>query len=125
MDPVSFLFKCATHAAGSRLREIKKSRERAEAVRVGALEKARQERVAAQEKAREERDPVYRAAKVAERARAAAQREKEAARRVAEGIAWECERRRRVVQRWMFWLSFVEQLLMQNDLLFANLLLEE
>ncbi len=85
MDPLSFLFKVATHTAGSRLREIQQDKERAEAKRLAVREKARQEQIAAQEKACEDRDPVYRTAKNAERAQAAAQRVRDAVRRKADG----------------------------------------
>ena len=112
MDPLSFLFKVATHTVGSRLREIQQDKERAEAKRLAVREKARQEQIAAQEKAREDRDPAYRAAKNAERARAAAPRVRDAARQEAEAVAYAREQKLRAVQRWMFWLSFASFIVM-------------
>ena len=112
MDPLSFLFKVATHTAGSRLREIQQNKERAEAERRALWEKARREQAVAEEKAREDRDPVYRAAKNAERAKAAAQRVRDAARQEAEAVAYAREQKLRTVQRWMFWLSFASFIVM-------------
>lgn len=93
MDPVSFLIKCATHAAGNRLREIQAVQER-----------EKRERIAAEEKAREERDPQYRAAKEAERhaaeERAIAQRAIDIS--TANRQSWD-----RGVRTIMFWLSFL------------------
>lgn len=89
MDPISFLIRCATHAAGSQLRTIQQSKDRAEAGRI-----------AAQEKAREARDPQY----LAERDAA---RPAEAARQTARQAAYPQERALRSLQTLLFWLSFL------------------